>query len=350
MPKWGDFMKKIIRDFFKDMMSTTAVYFISTFLVVLFFYLYTDGNVPIVYPVFLSGFVYLIFIGFQLYKYLKFNIDVKKTVHNPNYDICTDTCQQKNVSSVIGLINNKYINEIGEMNKEFSNRNKFFSQWVHNMKTPVSVIDLIIQKLISEEEYDEKLVSEIKEENNRILNNLEQVLNMIRIDNFSRDYVPEVIDLEESIKKVINDRKSQFIYNNVFPKIEDEYASLRVLSDAKWNEFMLGQIVSNAIKYSKIDNEACDKSLSKKVYFKFEKEGKYMILTIKDEGIGIPDYDIQRVFEPFFTGENGRKQKNSTGIGLYICSVIAQKLGHEIKIKSTEGVGTEFRIKYLSKS
>ena len=105
---------------------------------------------------------------------------------------------------------------------------------------------------------------------------------------------------------------------------------------------MLSQIISNAIKYSS------DHDKSKNIYFSISKEEKYTVLEIRDEGIGIPEYDIDRVFEPFFTGENGRRIKKSSGIGLYICKLIAEKLGHKIHIKSKVGQGTIVKLRYLS--
>lgn len=333
-------IKKIIYNFVNDRIFITTIYFINTFFIILFFFLYTGGKVPIVYPIILSAFTYLIYISFDFYRYMKFNMDINKTVNNPSYNISGDSYERKEIEKAITSIHSNYINKINEIKEENYKKNKFLSQWIHNVKTPVSVIDLILQKNMNS---DNKIFDEINEENNRLLNNLDIVLNMIRIDDFSKDYTPECMDLSCLLKKMINERKNQFIYNNVFPKLNCEENEAIILSDIKWNEFMIGQIINNAIKYS-----SC-KENSKSIYLSIKKDNKYTVLTIKDEGIGIPGYDIKRVFEPFFTGENGRKYKNSTGIGLYICGVICEKLGHDISIKSEEGKGTEVNIKYLSK-
>lgn len=340
--------KKIINNFIKDKICITTVYFINTVLIILFFYLYTDGKVQITYPIVLSMFVYAIFIIFEFYRYMKFNTSINKTIENVNYDMSAETNEQKEVKAVISLIHNNYINKISKITEENKVNNKFFSQWIHNMKTPVSVIDLILQKLMKKDNVDYKMLEEIREENNKLLNSLEQVLNMIRIEDFSKDYVPEAVDLYDSLKRVINERKNQFIYNNVFPKLQCEDAGIQILSDAKWNQFMIGQIVSNAIKYSRNWNH--DKKESKNIYFDIQQHDKYIVLSIRDEGVGIPDYDLNRVFEPFFTGENGRKYKDSTGIGLYICNVIAEKLGHEVSIESKKGQGACVQIRYREQS
>lgn len=335
--------KKIINNFIKDRIFITSFYFVNTIIIILFFFLYTDGKVKIVYPIILSAFIYLIFISFDFYKYMKFNRDIIIAINNPNYDIVGDSYERKEIGKIICLIHTDYINKINEIKEDNNKKNKFLSQWIHNMKTPVSVIDLILQKSFENMNTDNNAFEELQEENDRLLNNLEQVLNMIRIDDFSKDYVPESMDLCYLLKKIINERKNQFIYNNVFPKLNCGEAKFYILSDIKWNEFMVGQIINNAIKYSSCVNS------SKSIYFDIRQDKKYTILTIRDEGLGIPEYDLKRVFEPFFTGENGRKYRNSTGIGLYVCSVICEKLGHDISIKSEEGKGTEVRIKYLSK-
>ncbi|MBZ9685606.1 sensor histidine kinase [Clostridium estertheticum] len=340
-------MKDIVDNFIKDKLLITVVYFTNTLLITLFFLLYVDKKVDVLYPILLSIFVYMIYISFDFYRYYRFNVNIKRAMENVNSDMVTETNEHKTISEVINSIHSNYINIINEMKEENKVNNKFFSQWVHNMKTPVSVIEIIIQKLMYKDQTDLKLIEEIREENTKLLNGLDQILNMMRLEDFSMDYVPETVNLYDSLKKVINERKSQFIHNNVFPKVLCVCNSEKILTDAKWNEVMIGQIISNAIKYSRTCNEG--KKGSKYVYFHIEKQKKYIVLTIKDDGVGIPYYDINRVFEAFFTGENGRKYKQSTGIGLYICKVISEKLGHEILIESEEGNGTVLQIKYLSK-
>jgi signal transduction histidine kinase len=211
------------------------------------------------------------------------------------------------------------------------------------MKTPVSIIDLVIQKHNSGDIDTDSAIENISEENERLLTTLEQVINLIRVEDFAKDYVPEKVDLVSSIKKVINNKKNQFIHNNLFPKLDSIMETVYVLSDQKWNEVMLDQIVSNAIKYSNAGDS------HKNVTFTIEQNQAYTMLTITDEGIGIPKHDIRRVFEPFFTGENGRVGNSATGIGLFISSEISTKLGHEISIDSEVQKGTSVKIKYLTK-
>ncbi|GAA0740950.1 sensor histidine kinase [Clostridium oceanicum] len=351
-------MDKTICVFLKDKLMFTLVYFINTFTIILFFYLYRDKPISFGYPVLLSIYIYVLFLIFSYIKYYKFNKSIKKASRNINIDIYARTYEQREVKKLLNKTNEIYTNRINLMKEKNKVNNKFFSQWVHNMKTPVSIIEILIEKItekISNNSFSKdnnikqilNLINELREENNKILIGLDQILNMIRIEDFSKDYIPEDIDLYDSLIKVINERKNQFIYNNVFPKVLIEASNEKILTDEKWNKFMIGQIISNAIKYSRDIDES--KSTGKYVFFNIKKEEKYVVLTIRDEGIGIPDYDVNKVLEPFFTGENGRKFKNSTGIGLYICKIICEKLGHDIYVESDLGKGTSITIKYLSK-
>ena len=351
---------KILGNFLKDKLSLAIAFFLNSLFLVIFFQISTSSRVEIIYPAMLSLFVFVILIVIEWFKYYRFNSRLSNSVENMNYELEAASSEQKEISKIINEIHRKYNEKIFSLQLENQNRNHFLSQWIHNMKTPVSVIDLITQRINSDEIDVYEAVESIKEENRKLLNNLEQILSLYRLEDFSRDYLPVALDLALAVKKLINNKKNQFIYNNVFPKLEippdtsgltdtsvlstPVLTEMTVLTDAKWNELMLDQIISNAIKYSATPGK------TKTVYFTFQKEEGSINLKIRDEGIGIPQYDINRVFEPFFTGENGRRYKNSTGIGLYICAAIAEKLGHKIALHSEPGVGTEVKITYKSKT
>lgn len=141
---------------------------------------------------------------------------------------------------------------------------------------------------------------------------------------------------------MINQRKKECIYHSIFPAIEFEENSAYVITDPKWNDILLDQLIANAIKYSSV------KKGKKHLIFRLVEDEAGTVLSIKDEGVGIPEHDLERVFEPFFTGENGRKFSNSTGIGLYICKIIAERLGQTITIQSEVSVGTTVTIRLLT--
>lgn len=324
-------------------MGFTIAYFLGIFFVGLFYYISYGKGIEIIYPVLLALFVYFIFILYRFIAYSEFNKKSDKLVDNMDYDIKAYTCEEKEFVKHIAAIHKKYIEKINYIKFNNSKNKRFISQWIHNMKTPISVIDLIIQKTSKSEIPAEKALIDIKKENDSLLNKLEQVLMLMRLENFTNDYIPETVDLVKTLRKVINNRKNQFIYSNVYPKLETFEEHVMVLSDEKWNEAMIDQIVSNAVKYSNA------KDNSKNVYFTIKKADDKVLLSIKDEGIGIPEYDIQRIFEPFFTGDNGRLCSGATGIGLYFCAEVAKKLGNKINVYSKTGEGTEIVITYLSK-
>jgi len=237
------------------------------------------------------------------------------------------------VNKLVGEHSNQY-NELKEQSKE---RLYFLSHWMHHLKTPVSVIELMINK---EEKTD--ALEKIQQENKRLHTSIEQGLTMVRMDSFENDFDVNSADLILSLRKLINMRKKEWIYQSIFPSIEFEGEEAFIITDSKWNEVLIDQIISNAIKYSSL------KDGSKKLVFRILQEDEHVRLDVIDEGVGIPEYDLERVFQPFFTGENGRKYPNSSGIGLYLSKKIADKLGAEITIRSVMNEGTSVTIKWLS--
>lgn len=223
-----------------------------------------------------------------------------------------------------------YQHEVQGLYVKQSRQYKFMNQWIHQMKTPISVLELLMQ----EDSLDKKSV---QEELDRLKRGLDMVLMNARLDNFESDMQIEQVNIRACMTAIINENKRLFITNRVFPTIEiDE--ELTVASDAKWLHFMLGQFITNAVKYTFEPN--------KKIFISAEAHQNTTILKIRDEGIGIPKSDLSRVKKAFFTGENGRKTGESTGMGLYLANEISEKLGHTLEIDSKVGVGTEITITF----
>ncbi|MCH1627459.1 sensor histidine kinase [Ferdinandcohnia quinoae] len=206
---------------------------------------------------------------------------------------------------------------------------KFMDHWVHQMKTPLSVIELSAQSL------DEPDSSNIREETDRMKTGLNTVLYMSRLRSIEQDFHIKPVYLSRIIHEANGEYKRFYIRNKVYPKLQIK-KELIVESDEKWIYFMLTQLISNAVKYS------AGKS-SHILLLLYEKENE-AVLEVKDYGVGIPNTDLKRVFAPFFTGENGRKFRESTGMGLYLTKEAAEHLGHRIEFDSTVGEGTTFRI------
>jgi len=232
-----------------------------------------------------------------------------------------------------------YADRLDGYRRQQERRRLFTSRWVHQMKTPVSVIELIAQqadRLRSLTEAQDALQS-VREENERIAQGLETALYEARLDKFESDARLERLPLARLVRDAVNRHKQALIRASVFPQIAgDETAEAE--TDAKWLSFILGQLISNAIKYSG------DKPGSKKLVFRIESDAKGCELLVADEGVGIPEADLPRVTEPFFTGENGRRTGESTGMGLYLVREACRMLGHTLRIESAPGRGTTVAI------
>ena len=149
-----------------------------------------------------------------------------------------------------------------------------------------------------------------------------------------KDYIIKKVELEPLVKKVIKRNQRDFISKRISLELKD--LEQVVYSDSKWIEFILNQIIVNAIKYSKGNND--------KIEIESQKQNNSIIISIKDYGVGINEKDIGRVFEKGFTGDNGRKFGKSTGIGLYLCKKLCEKLGLGLYIDSKENYGTKVTI------
>lgn len=220
----------------------------------------------------------------------------------------------------------------------------FLSQWAHHMKTPVAVIDLELQKARKDPAQPQELVESIAEENDRLSQSLQALLHTIRLDDFASDFKVEPVYLPAIARQVVNDYRHAFISYGVFPKVEvpaDEGLAremFTVHSDAKWLRLVVEQLISNSIKYSSGEGR------EGRVTVTFSHEGDKTVLTVTDNGVGIPAEDLGRIFEPFFTGTVGRKHAASTGLGLYLAREVCDRLGHSLTVRSTPGEGTQVHI------
>lgn len=206
----------------------------------------------------------------------------------------------------------------------------YMTNWIHDIKIPISVLEIILQRvkeiesksnLLSENNLSKEMNIEIK----RIENLVTQALYISRSGNYNSDFLVEEINIEKIVKEIIKKNKHLFIYN----KIELELNDLNhfVLTDKKWVSHIIEQIIDNSCKYTEKNG---------KIKIFTTKDEKSIKLHIKDNGIGIVPQDIERVFDKGFTGENGRKRTKSTGMGLYISKKILNRLSHDIDVVSKQ--------------
>ena len=219
----------------------------------------------------------------------------------------------------------EHVKKYKDMESEYR---EYIETWVHEIKTPIASARLIIEN--NQNEVTRNINYEIR----KVEEYIEQVLYYSRSNNVSKDYIIKEVSLTTLVRNVVKRNSRYFISKKI--SIHMEAVEGTVYGDAKWLEFILNQVIGNSIKYIR------------------EKEGKVrvytvrnennIVLTVEDNGIGIIDKDINRVFEKGFTGENGRKYGKSTGIGLYLCKKLSDQLGLGLSLTSKIGEGTKVNI------
>lgn len=288
-----------------------------------------------IYAVVING---LLIVSFLLVRYMLRRRYLSKIVKLP---IAMDDALQKNAKTTEYSVTERYMqelyrlyqNEVQTLYVMRTRHDKFMNQWVHQMKTPISVLELLLQE---DDALDKKSVHEEVE---RLKRGLEMVLMNARLDRFEDDMQIVKVPLKSIVTATINENKRLFIANRIFPEvtIDDD---LFVMSDEKWLRFLIEQFITNAVKYTFETN--------KKVMIYAAEQDGMVTLSVQDEGIGIPKADLSRVTKAFYTGENGRKTGESTGMGLYIAKEICDKLGHQLTITSEVGQGTTIHVIFHS--
>ena len=217
------------------------------------------------------------------------------------------------------------VTKINTIQKDYKD---YIESWVHEIKIPITSAKFICENNKSE------ITNKIDEEIEEINNYVEQALFYARLDQVSNDFMIRKINLADVVRNVLARNKKIMIQNNI--KVEVKNVATDVFSDEKWLEFISNQIIINSIKYKKDQNAVITISSID------NKENVH--LKIKDNGKGIKESEINRIFDKGFTGTNGRNQKKSTGIGLYLCKRLCEELDMNITTKSKENEFTEITI------
>lgn len=249
---------------------------------------------------------------------------ISEIIKTPNFiegKILKDILQDTGKSM---LENVNYYKNIQEDYKEY------IELWIHEVKIPIATSKMIIENNKNE------VTKSIDEELDKVENYTEQALFYARSNAVEKDYIINKTNLKEIVNGAILKNKTTLLNE----KVSIELSNLKdeeVYTDSKWAVFIINQIIQNAIKYSKKEN--------KKIEISSQEKNDRVILYIKDNGIGIKKGEITRVFERGFTWENGRIiGQKSTGIGLYLCKKLCDRLGLGIELNSEKDKGTEVRI------
>lgn len=202
---------------------------------------------------------------------------------------------------------------------------EYYTMWAHQIKTPIAAMRLLLQQ--EESDRNRELLTELFKIEQYVL----MVLQYLRLESESNDLVLERQNLDAVIRQAVKKYAPLFIRKKL--ALVYQPVNVEVLTDEKWLEFVLEQLLSNAIKYTRQGSVA--------IYMDDREENT---LVIADTGIGIAAEDIPRIFEKGYTGYNGRYDKRSTGIGLYLCRKVLNRLSHTIRIESEVGTGTRVYI------
>ena len=318
---------------------------IFTGIVVIFgilFYLYDIPFDAIIYGCELSFVWCAVCLFIDFYKYYKRH----KLLHINREQFFDDAEQLPEYMDIIEYDYQELAKKLYQAKQELISKNRiakkelldYYGMWVHQIKTPIAALDILLQNTermlyqLDEKEMMQKAisVSDMKMELFKIEQYVEMALNYLRVEDISSDLVFKKQELDDMVCQVIRKYAKIFISKKI--KMDFKPTKACIVTDEKWFIFVLEQLISNALKYTKKGQIS--------IYMK-EKS-----LVIEDTGIGIPAEDLPRIFEKGFTGYNGRENKKSTGIGLYLCKNIMDKLQWNITADSEVGRGTKI---YLTK-
>lgn len=262
---------------------------------------------------------------------------------------------------MIRISNKSVIERIRRIEDEHKEYQEYIESWVHEVKAPITSIDLMcenyrIRKSGEEGGAKEDMARRIRLENQKIENYVDMALYYARSDEVYKDYVIRETELREIAVVVLKRNKHYLIENKVQAKVDCKESAF---TDRKWIIFILNQLVQNCTKYRREEGsvigiyteeytqeEALGGDSGKGEVDCLVKHSRGVRLVVQDNGIGIKEEELSRVFEKGFTGSNGRKMERSTGMGLYLCKKLCRKLGIEIYAESKEGQGTKMILEF----
>lgn len=325
---------KMLLSYIKDRVKYLAMMVIFFVVFSVLSYLYGTPVDGAIYGVIICISVCVIvgIIGFVRYSKKEIElITLTKTITHGDIELPVPTSEQeRNYQALLIALHDEFNNIVTQNNLLYSEMKDFYSLWVHQIKTPISAMSLIIQE--DESERGRQLKIELF----KVEQYTELVLNFLRIEDISSDLSLSYFNLLDIVKQAVKKYAPIFINKNISVELKD--LDVLVLTDDKWLTFVVEQVLSNALKYTK-KNGAVKICIEDKT-----------TLVVQDNGIGISLEDLPRIFEKGFTGYNGRMHKKATGIGLYLTKKTLDKLGHTIQISSLEGSGTIVRIDLSSES
>ena len=323
-----------IKDYIKDHFVEILIFF---FLLLFQFCLFLLLELSLTTIFFILGLLLLFYLFFFFYNYVK-----RKIFFNEFFTLLEKIDQKYFITEMLpnsnfleGKLFLQALYEIDKSMKEKVNESEksmrdfkdYLELWIHEIKLPIA--SLILQNH-NKSIKDNKELEQI----HKIEEYVEQVLFYVRSEHSSNDYLIHECNLNTMVKNVLLRNKDDFLALDI--QVETKNLNKKILTDSKWFEYILNQIVSNAKKYKKEKNAY--------IQFEAEEQENSITVSITDNGIGIKSSDLPKVFEKSFTGENGHQTKESTGMGLFLVKKMCEQLGHLVKIESIENEYTKVTI------
>lgn len=297
---------------------------------IIFFFSFALYHLPVkavIYPAMLCLLLGLLFVILDFFR-MKRKHDVMVRIKGLT-DVITealpriDRIEDEDYQCIISLLSKEHNDYVRDSRRKYAEMVDYYTVWAHQIKTPIASMRLNLQN--EDSELSRKLSNDLF----RVEQYVEMVLTFLRLDSESTDYVIKEYDLDGIVRQSVKKFAGEFISRRLTLNYEPFTAT--VITDEKWLSFVIGQVLSNALKYT----------ASGSITINYLPEGR---LCISDTGIGIAAEDLPRIFENGYTGYNGRTDKKASGIGLYLCKRICTKLGHRIYAESKVDVGTTITI------
>lgn len=315
--------------YLKKIWKTAALFLASTGIMVMVLWLYNCPDEPVLYG---SLLCMALFAGAFVYGYFRFRSKAQvlsQIAKSIPLDLEKLPLPQDNNEAAL----QQMIHELNRMRMEaeearmtsYREMADYYTMWVHQIKIPIAALRLLLGEQPQE---NKTALAEVF----RVEEYVEMVLGYLRSEDMSSDMKFSECDLDKIIREQIHKYASVFIGKKL--QLDYERTQEKVLTDPKWLGFVIGQCISNALKYTKTGEI--------RIYLS---ESRPHTLVIEDTGAGISAEDLPRIFEKGFTGYNGRTETRSSGIGLYLSRKIMKRLDHGISVESEPGKGTRV---YLS--
>lgn len=272
----------------------------------------------------LTGSVFMISDFLRVRKKHRILAELLSRTHDMIEDLPTpDSLQEEDCQKLVFAVKRETDDLEAASSARYENMTEYYTVWAHQIKTPIASMRLSLQN------EDSALSRRMRSDLFRIEQYVDMVLAFIRLDSDSTDYVFRKYNIDDLIRQTVKKFSCEFIDRRI--GLEYSQVNKTVVTDEKWMSFVLEQVLSNALKYTR------EGSIS--IYL-----SEPDILCIEDTGIGISPEDLPRIFENGYTGYNGRIDKKASGIGLYLCRRIIKKLGFQIDVESRVGKGTLVKI------